>query len=81
MESVDFIINVEKLQWDPSTAIKWLGFLFDCDNGEFTVPGHKISSLNSQLLEITKAQLVTSQQQANVVGKIILMSLAVGLVT
>ena len=78
LESAGFVINMEKSQWDLSVRIEWLGFLIDLDNGEFTVPEHKISSLNSKLLEVTKAQLMTARQLASVVGKIISMSLASG---
>lgn len=81
LESAGFVKNIEKSQWDPSVRIEWLGFLIDLDKGEFTVPDHKISSLNSQLREVTKAQFVTAWQPASVVGKIISMSLALGPVT
>ena len=81
LESAGFVINVEKSQWDPSTRMEWLGFLIDFVKGEFIVPAHKISSLSSQLLEVSKAQSVTARQLASMVGKIISMSLALGPVT
>lgn len=81
LESAGFVINLEKSQWDPSVRIEWLGFLIDLNNGEFMVPEQKISSLNSQLCEVTKGQLVTARQLASVVGKIMSMSLALGPVT
>ena len=40
--------------------IERLGYEIDLANGEFTVPEHKINSLNCQLLVVTKAQLVTA---------------------
>ena len=69
---------MQVLLLDSSIRIEWLGFLIHLDNGEFMVPEHKISSLNSKLLEVTKAQLMTARQLASVVGKIISMSLASG---
>ena len=32
LESVGFVINREKSQWDPSIRIEWLGFLIDLDS-------------------------------------------------
>ena len=81
LESAGFVINVEKSQWDPSTRMGWLGFLIDLVKGEFIVPAHKISSLSSQLLEVSEARSLTARQLASIVGKIISMSLALGPVT
>ena len=78
LEDAGFLVNVEKSQWEPSCKIEWLGFQIDLDKGEFTVLKHKICSLNSQLLEVSRANLVTARQHASVVGKIISMSLALG---
>ena len=81
LESVDFVDNIEKSQWDPSHSIEWTGFLVDLSQGEFSVPDDKINRLKSKLLELKNAESAGAKQIASITGSIISMSLALGSVS
>ena len=81
IENAGFVINVEKSTWEPSHIIERLGFQIDLSVGEFSVPVPKIEALKSKLLKTKEAKCVSARELASLIGKIISMSLALGLVT
>ena len=81
IENAGFVIDVEKSTWEPSHTIEWLGFQIDLSVSEFSVPVPKIEALKSKLLKTKEAKCVPARELASLIGKIISMSLALGLVT
>ena len=81
LESAGFVINMEKSVWDACNHLEWLGFQIDLSKGEFKVPQYKLDRLKLQLCEIEKGQSVPARFLASLIGKILSMSLALGLVT
>ena len=81
LQCAGFVVNVEKLAWDPNKDMEWLGFIIDLAKGEFTVLEHKLVKLKSQLQEALRSQIMPARILASLIGRIISMSLALGLVT
>lgn len=61
--------------------MEWLGFQIDLSVGEFSVPLFKIDALKAKLLEVQEARYLPASQLASLIGRIISMSLTLGLVT
>ena len=70
--------NTAKCSWKPSQQIKWLGFELNLLQGQIVVPEEKISSPKAQLRKAADSQGLSARQLANIIGKIISMSLAIG---
>ena len=80
LQCAGFVINIEKLVWDPQKDIEWLGFKIYLAKGEFSVPDHKLFKLRLQLQEALGLQLMPARKLASLIGKIMSMSLALGLI-
>ena len=62
LQCAGFVINVEKLVWDPKQDIEWLGFIIDLVKGEFSVPDRKLVKLRSQLQEAFRVSTHTNKK-------------------
>ena len=78
---VGLVVKESKSQWVPSKHIVWLGFELDLEQSQLRVPENKLRVLHEQLLKIKGKQPMPARALANLIGKIIAMSLALGPVT
>ena len=49
LQQADFVVNIEKSQWDPIQILIWLGFVLNLSQGMVLVPDHKIKALRNNL--------------------------------
>ena len=81
LESAGFVVNIEKLHWEPSKSLEWLGLRIDLALGVFSVPDRNIEELQALLRSLSDCRIVPAYQLASLIGKIMSMSLALGTVT
>ena len=72
---VGFVTNLTKCKWLPSQQCTWLGFDIDLHQGVVSIPQEKLSALHVQALKGTK---LSPKFLANITGKTISMSVALG---
>ena len=78
LESAGFVVNIDKPQWEQCKSLEWLGFGIDLNLGVFSVPNRKIEELQALLRSMSDH---TACRLASLIGKIMSMSIALGMVT
>ena len=81
LANAGLVDNMAKSSWLPSQKICWLGFNLDLEVGQIAVPQEKVVALRSLLLSATSAKEIKAKALASIIGKIVSMSLGLGLVT
>ena len=82
LEHAGFVLNIARSHLEPHQVVDWLEFIVDLNAGCFGVPADKIARLKSVIHSITtRGNKVAACFLASVVGQIISMSSAVGLVS
>lgn len=81
LESADFVVNIEKSQWEQCESLEWLGFKIDLVLGEFSIPSRKIEELQALLQSMPDCRVVPACQLASIIRKGMSMSLVLGSVT
>ena len=70
------IANDVKSQWTPVKKLTWLGFEIEIERGILTVPEQKLRNLALQLRKANEVQVVPATVLASIIGKVLLMVLA-----
>ena len=81
LRQAGLVVNEAKSSWVPCSTVQWLGFVVDMEQGCISVPPNKVSALRADLKTSLEAGVVEARVLASVIGKIISMGLALGLVS
>lgn len=73
-----FVEHPEKCKWNPSTTVRWLGFVLDLETGIVSVLREKIIALKGKLAAIVRSNVVCVRHLASIAGTLISMSLGIG---
>ena len=75
------VYNIEKINWDPTTRIEWLGMIWDTKTGILQVLDRRIDKLKKTMSEIQLLQIVSIRKLHSFVGQIISLSPVSGNIT
>ena len=76
-----FITYPTKSIWKPTQRLQWLGFVVDLEKGHIKVPVDRVTAVQAKLQEMHQRSQIVAKQLAGVVGSILSMGLANGLVS
>ena len=76
-----FMPHPEKSIWKPVQHLKWPGFVIDTALGQIEVPKPKLDALRSMIERVKASPVIMARHLASILGKIISMSIAFGLVS
>ena len=71
IKKLDFVINVEKSQLEPTTKLKSLEFFIDSVKMEVSLTNNKKDEIVHVASEITKKSIVKIRKLSQVIGKIV----------
>eukprot|EP00731_Ephydatia_muelleri_P008282 Em0004g620a len=75
-----WVCNEEKSVWVPTHRLCWLGFTLDLEKGSISVPEGKVRALQHMLKVAAKQSSLVARDIASLIGRIVSMGLALGLV-
>ena len=75
-----FVANVAKCRWEPNQKCSWLGFNLDLNSGQVSALHDKVESFFVHIKYAMSKDSATAKCIASITGKIVSMSLALGLV-
>ena len=78
LHQAGFVVNVSKCKWQPNQKCAWLDFDIDLTLGQISAPCDKVQSQLAHIKDVMSQDNPTARGIANVTGKIISMSLALG---
>lgn len=71
LSSLGFIINFNKSVLDPSTSIKYLGFIFDSVHQTLAIPNERRLRLLSMIAEFAQRRRSLIQEFASIIGSLV----------
>ena len=70
LQKSGFIVNCEKLFWEPQEVMTWLGITLDLRAKMFHISNTRIESILNTLSNLTNTPYVTARKVAQTIGKI-----------